>query len=515
MKKRIVAALLTTGMLASSLLGCGQQQASQQASEGTGTEQSTETTVEQESSEVKEEEVTTVTWVIRCDPQKDDDKVVAAMNEILREKYNLELNLISIPSGEYNEKPRLMITSGEDFDLMYTANFTNNFYDNVAMGAFLPLNDLLETEAAADLMAVYPKGIEGVATVGGTIYALPNYQIMYDQNAFYIQKDLADKYGLDYENIDYVTDVTDLTEFMDKVRDNEPDMFVMNEKNSFGGALFDTGCKVDTFGTVAAVDMDDDDYKVSFYFDKPEHIERLRLVNEFYKAGYVREDVATVTDNSADVKANRYAMTFTTGKPGGDVEYSTKQGEEYIMINKGNEPTMSPSAGASTMTAINVNSKNPEAAIKMYGVMWTDKELFNMFLFGLEGVHYNKVGENRVELIPDSGYNRSGYGWMLGNQFNAWLLPGQGDTVWEETEAINRSAEPSHLAGFVLDNTPIETELAQISSVKSEYDRQYIYTDDFDGWLKEYTDKLKAAGAQKVIDEVQKQIDAWRAANGK
>ena len=36
-----------------------------------------------------------------------------------------------------------------------------------------------------------------------------------------------------------------------------------------------------------------------------------------------------------------------------------------------------------------------------------------------------------------------------------------------------------------------------------------------DKWAKEYAEKLKAAGAQTVIDEVQKQLDEWRVASGK
>ena len=104
---------------------------------------------------------------------------------------------------------------------------------------------------------------------------------------------------------------------------------------------------------------------------------------------------------------------------------------------------------------------------------------------------------------------------MLGKQFNAWLLPGQDDSVWVETEKINRSATVCNMAGFVLNSEPIATEIAQINAVVAEYDKMYLYCDDVDAWAEEYVAKLRAAGAQAVIDEVQKQVDAWRAANGK
>lgn len=519
MKKRVVAMLLTAIMVLSCLAGCGEkEEKSSEQSKSTQQESSSAQKSEQSSTQSaveEEEEIIPVTWVIRCDPQEDDEQVVEAMNEILREKYHLELNLISIPAGEYNEKPRLMITSGEEWDLMYTASFTNNFYENAAMGAYLPLNDLLESEVAADLMAVYPEGLYDVATIDGNIYALPNYQTMVNCMAFYIQKDLADKYGLDYST-GHVKDITELYDFMDQVLENEKDMWCINEKASFGSTVFEnTRGDRETFNVVAAIDADDPEMKVYFAMDEYD-LEGYKKTNELYKKGYIREDVATVMDNSGDVKANRYAITHNTGKPGGDVEYSSKQGEEYVMLYNDGYPIKLPKdAGVTTMTAINVNSKNPEAALKLYSAMWTDKELFNMFLFGIEGEHYKKVGENRVELIADSGYNRSSYGWMLGNQFNSWLQPGQADTVWEETDEMNRNAMKSVLAGFVLDTEPIAAEVAQINAVQAEYKGQYLYSDDVDAWFKEYTDKLWSAGAQTVIDEVQKQLDAWRAANGK
>ena len=517
MKKRVVAMLLVAVMALSCLAGCGEKDGSKDTqNKSTQQESSSVQKSEQSSAQStveEEEEIIPVTWVIRCDPQEDDEKVVEAMNEILREKYHLELNLISISAGEYNEKPRLMITSGEDWDLMYTASWTNNFYENAAMGAYLPLNDLIESEVAADLMAVYPEGLYNVATIDGNIYALPNYQTMVSSGAFYVQKDLADKYELDYST-GHVKDITELYDFMDKVLENEKDLWPMNERN-FGSNAWGTRDDSQTFNVVARVDTSDPDMKVHFAVDDVE-FEGLKAVNEFYHKGYLREDLATVMDNSGDVKANRYAISCNTGKPGGDVEYSSKQGEDYVMLYNDSYTLRLPiDAGATTMTAINVKSKNPEAALKLYSAMWTDKELFNMFLFGIEGEHYKKIGDNRVELIEDSGYNRSGYGWMLGNQFNAWLLPGQSDTVWEETDELNRNAKRSPLAGFILNTEPIAAEVAQINAVEAEYKNQYKYTDDMDAWFKEYTDKLWAAGAQTVIDEVQKQIDAWRAANGK
>ncbi len=461
-------------------------------------------------------DIVEVTWCINGDPQEGDEAVLAEVNKLLEERYNLHLNLEPIPGGEYNDKMRLKITSNENWDLCFTANWSNNFYTNVDMGAFLALNELLEGEVGKELMAVYPEGLYNVATVNGNVYALPNYQMIYNQSGLFIQKDLMDKYGLNIENGSTINDVNDpeIKAFMEAVRDNEEGMYVLAETGTYTSAV-NYGTPASTFGKVASVDFDDNDYRVFMLQESEAYVNHRKALNELYKQGFFREDVATVVDNSADMKANRYAMYITSGKPGGDVEYSVKQGEEYVMLYLSDGPMLTSTAGIPTMTAINYNSKNPEAALKLYTVMWTDPEIFNTLLFGIEGVNYNKVAENRVELIPESGYDRSGFGWMLGNQFNAWLLPGQDDSVWEETEKINRSATVCNLAGFVLNSEPIATELAQIDAVVAEYDKMYLYCDDVEAWAQEYAEKLRAAGAQTVIEEVQAQIDAWCAANGK
>ena len=515
--KKVLSMLLVAAMLLACLVGCGQKKVETNESNQTSqAKSSTEQESEPSSSEEVVEEPTTVTWVIRNDPQEDDAKVLEAVNKLLRERYNLELNLIAIPGGEYNEKCRMMIMGGEEFDLMFTANWTNKFIDNVNQEAFLPLNDLLETEVGQELLSVYPEGHYEVARVNGNVYALPNYQICYSQNAFYIQKDLADKYNLGLKTGDRIENVYEIEDFITAIRDNEEDIWPLRYGGSYHDFVYNKDKKVvEDVRSYSSIYADDKDLKVFFSLDNPEWLEGYKKLNQLYKDGFFRSDVATVVDDSADMKANRYAIHMTTGKPSGEVSVSNNQGEEYIMVYVDSVPTKAATAGTDTMTAINVNSKNPEAALKMYAAFWLDEEIFNTFLYGIEGEHYTKVSENRVEQIADSGYNRSGCGWMVGNNFNQWLMPGQEDGVWEETEAINRSAVPAVLTGFTFNTEPVSTEIAQISTVAGEYSNQFLYADDVDAWYKEFYDKLKAAGVDKVVEEAQKQIDAWAAANGK
>ena len=515
MKKKLVTIVLTASMILGCLVGCGQSEQKSEESKGSESKVSSDAeagkTTEVSKDAEKEEPIVTVKWCIAANEQKDLDKVVDEMNKILRERYRLELDLEIIATGEFNQRMQLMSTSNEDYDLVFTCNWLNKFGENVARDAFLPLNDLLESEAGTLLREALPEGLTNVGTVAGTIYAVPNYQLQYKQRGFYIRKALVDEFGLD---VDSVKSIKDLEPFMEWIRDTKKDMWPIQAATTSSVNEWYICGTYDAFQSVAYVDVDDEDYKVHLFLDNEDVNENLKLVNDYFKRGFIRSDQASIMDETADGQAGRYAITVGSAVPGAAAQKFASAGEEYVMIEVGT-PYKAYNAGAETMTAINANSKNPEAAIKMLGVMWTDVEIFNMMTFGLEGVHYNKVAENRVEQIADSGYTLADMAWSFGNQFNAYLLPGQQDDLWEVTEANNQAAPVSHLAGFTLDTSNLQTELAQLSTVRSEYGRGFIWAEDYEAWKSEYKEKLKAAGVDTVIKEVQRQIDEWRAANGK
>jgi putative aldouronate transport system substrate-binding protein len=86
------------------------------------------------------------------------------------------------------------------------------------------------------------------------------------------------------------------------------------------------------------------------------------------------------------------------------------------------------------MTAISRTTADAERAMMLLELINTDKELFNTLVYGISGKHYNKTGEDRIQLIlDDSGKQKYNLpAWTLGCQFNAYKLPGQADDVWEQ-----------------------------------------------------------------------------------
>ena len=500
MKKRVLSFLLVIAMIVTMFAACDSTNDEPQQTEAPAVSDTPATPDVTEAPE----EIVTVTWAVRGDPQDDYDAVLEAANKLLRERYNLELNLVVIPSGEYSTRMDLMITSGEEWDLCYCSSWNNPFLVNVNREAFLGLNDLLATETGKELLSVYPEGLTDYATVQGEVYALPNYQKLYDGYAAAIRKDLAEKYNLDLTK-EY-KDLDDLIPFMDEVLANEPDIWPLRASGAEGGYYRN----YETINQALIVEVDDPNQTVKYMWENDSwNYSRQRLADLFQK-GYIRADQATVTDDSADQMAGRYAVQMLPYKPGFEADTAAKYGGEYVCIQFTDVDYMiystSPQA---TMTAINYASKNPEAALKMYTVMWTDPEIYNILVFGIEGEHYTKVAENRVEQIADSGWSVAGmFGWQLGNQFNAMVLPGQGDDIWVETDALNKNAIQSKLAGFSWDSTEVSTELAQLTAKMAELPSPWMnnvdYTTVYDSW----TTEMDSIGGVELKANLQEQIDA-------
>lgn len=473
-------------------------------------------------------EIVEVTVVIRNAPQPDDLQVVTAMNKILAERYNLKLNLVAVPEAEYQDRITLMMTSGETWDWCYTASWTNNYWDRAGMGAFYDLYQLKDTEAWKELMEVYPEGWYDNAIVDGQLFGIPNYQIEYSPLALYIQKEYAEKYDLPYENGDAVSDLTDpeFYAWMLRVKEGEPDMHIFRPTGSWKSGINPNYPAYSGFNGAGIYVDDTTDYEV--FFEQEKHFDyivehRMGLL-KLIEDGIIREDVYTMGDDTADYKANKYVLWAGTAKPGGEAEISAAQGVEYIQLHSGSKDGGTPeyyrtaTGGMTTVLGMNYASKDPEAALEFLKVMWTDVDLYNMFVHGLEGEHYTKVGENRVEPIANSGYSRSGYAWGFGNQFNAWLLPGQADDVWEQTIKMNAGAKSINIPGFRNNTANVETEVAACKTVIAEYDLQWLNCkteDEVKAWLTEFNQKLKEAGIETIVEDVQAQIDAWCEANGK
>ena len=455
-----------------------------------------------------------LTWYFGGTPQADVASVEAEMNKILQEKLNVTLRLKAVDWGNYEQKMQLINASGEEYDLAFTSNWMNNYYQNVNKGVYVPLDDLLQ-KYAPTIMATIPKGGWIANKVNGKIYAVPNYQIWARTDVAWPTKELADKYSLD---VTKVKGIKDLTPFLESVKKGEPNLipYENSKLGNFRNVLLHYGFEEIAGSNIpGAIKLDDANLKVVNQYQSEEYKSFVGLMREWNQKGFFRKDAATLADTSADRKAGKYAvLAGGTVKPGGEVEIKALTGKDTLMLPT-SKSYLTTGGIIATMTGVSKSSKNPERAVMLLDLIFKDKQLYNMLAHGIEGKHYKKINENTVEAIKDGGYDPN-TDWEFGNQFNGYYRSGQKPGIWEETVKLNETAANSPALGFSFDPTPVKSEIAQSSTVSQQY-AAMLETGSVDPAqiLPEFLDKLKKAGSDVIIAEQQKQLDAWKLANKK
>ena len=493
MKKKQLFALAMAGVMSAGLLaGCGGGDSS--AAAGSGSTASGAST----------EETTEIVWMIRGDEPKNYDSVMAAVNEKLKADINMTLDLRFISPGDYDTKMQMAMAGGDDWDLCFTSHWANNYVNAAGKGAYLELSEEMLKENAPNMMSTIPEKFWDGIKVNGNIYALMNYQVMYDQAGYMILKEAVDEQGIDMNSID---SWDSLNATLKTLKEAYPDKYATRGGGVINHDLIFQEEPQTTIMNMPFLTYDPETQKISntIYFENIE--ENLKSMKLWKDEGYVPADAATMKDEVTMLSQGQILSRYSRIKPGNDAALKVQYGNDWVSFPL-SEGVINTMAVQSTLTAVNVNSEHPEKAIQLFDYIFGSEEVSNMLFFGLEGQDYELV-DGRVQTLPDCWVASA---WMLGNQFNAYLTEADVEGVWEETMKGNEEAALDPLFGFVPDRTPIETEMATCEAIWLEYkDILYYGLQDYNTVVPEMLDKMNKAGLEKVTAELQSQVDEFLA----
>ena len=471
------------------------------------------------------QEIVDVTYTYPGTIPQDLQKVQDSLNEILNEEAGVNLTLEPIDWGAYNDKMQLRLAAGEECDIIFTAPWINNYANNVSNGNLMPLDGLLK-EYAPGLWASMPPTTWDAARVKGTIYGVINQQIFPKPWGAILRKDLAEKYNLD---LDKVEKFEDMEPWLAAVRDGEgitPVYTYDKEATSsipgmwraqyYGYDPLDDG--------IGAIVMkaDDPNRTVLSTLELPAFQQSAAMTKRWVDEGFLPLEPPTRDEAEANFRAGLTAVHFHIAKPGVEAEAQSNYGMEFMAKNLTNPLILDTAGVIATMNGICATSRHPEAAMKVLEELNTNPKVYNLLAHGIEGVHWVWVDKDKKVIgFPEgvdgstSPYNPN-TDWMFGNQFNGYYRNEAQVGAWEKTKEMNDTATPSTALGFTVDRKPIEAEIAQVNAVWSEYGVPIA-----NGWTAfdeigpEGIQKLKDAGLDTIIAEVQRQIDEWAELNNK
>ena len=146
--------------------------------------------------------------------------------------------------------------------------------------------------------------------------------------------------------------------------------------------------------------------------------------------------------------------------------------------------------------------------------MYSDTEVINLLDWGIEGKHYVKLDDGRIDYPQGVNETNTGYGmntgWQFGNQLLSLIWKDDPSSLWKDMETFNRTATLSKALGFTFDATQVKTQYAAVNNVLNQYrlGLECGVLDPSDA-LSAANQKMAAAGIDKIIAEKQKRLDAW------
>lgn len=504
-KRYLCLAMVMVFALAVAFSGCGTEKVDQQA-DGTGS-QAVQTT--SKATEPPAPPTKLIWFCVGPGQEPDHDAVMAKVNEHLKEKLNVELEMTVLAYGDtYNQKVNTMLAAGDPIDICFTASWAADIKLNSANGYFTPLDDYLAKDGT--ITSIIGEDFMRGIKIGGKTFAVPCHKELAHNWGFLLKKDLVDKYQVDISSI---KKMSDLEPYYDKIKAGEPGVIpLLTVEQEAPFKLLDWDPFSDD-SIPGALYSDNRDTKVINQWLAPESIEYYKTMAQYAKKGYISADAATMTNFNDQLKTGKYFACVQQLKPGKDAEMKGSTGGiDWVQVDITPVVMSNRDASGGALLAIPTASKNKDAAFKFITNLYTDTELLNLLVYGIENVHYKKTQDNIVTLLDSPKAYKAGNGWRFGDQLKNYLMDNEDLKKWDKFAEFNTKGLILKSLGFSFDRIPVDAQCAASKSVVEKYYKQlFAGASDVDGTVKKMSDELNAAKVNEVLAEMQKQYDAWLA----
>ena len=548
--QKITAFLLTLGLTATLLSGCGQSEgtdlnngadtANVQSSTGSpeGSSQNNKTAQDDTGSfDEKDGDTRTVS---------DDDEemaeinmvyfsmaaipsglaeVEAAINKITEPEINTHVTIEMLEMGSYEQQINLKISSGEKMDLMVTFPYGSPTFSNKASQK--QLMDI------SGLLAEYGQGVLdtvgdfiSATTVGDAIYGVTTYRTLNSNVYAVMRTDVLEDLGL-LETAQNMSSFSDFEKILDAVKNSSQWNYLAGlvPSDSSGVILpiagaymdqdsFSEETSYDSLGDlykIISINPDGSDPTVSLNFETPQYKAMIDRMQDWYDKGYIYKDSANQSESAESLVQSNSAFSFIcSSEVGVETAKSQACGMEMTCVKILSLP-ITTSSCTKFVWAVPVTATEPEAAVKMMNLMYTDARIANLLTWGIEGRDY-QVKDGIACYMDGQDANTCAYhtsDFVYGNQFLALPWEGQ-DADFRQTSMEDMlAAQASAYLGFSCDTSGIENELTAITNAINEYLPGLDSGISDDEQYSAFLEKLDKSGVQDVINVYQKQLDEW------
>ena len=451
-----------------------------------------------------DEIVKLVVWGVGSADTEQCNLVAEEISKITREKIGVEVELVR---GMDAEQINLALTTGEAIDLLNYNNISGQLASVVRNSYALELDELLDEYGKEAKAIINPLDLDA-CRFNGKLYALPNQKDTSRSAGFAMRKDICDALGIVVP--EYGT-YEDMHEILKKVHAAYPDVYCLVP--TWGGGGMQETLPIDPLGDMLGVieNAFGTSTEIVNFFATESYKNFTTMMYQWNQEGLIMPDATTTTENNL-LSGNGFAM-FENWKPGKELEVQKGNNREVYFM-KVIEPYKYTDVPNGNSFMIPYSSKHPEKAMELWNLMFTDPEISNLFINGIEGKHWVWNADKTFITTPEGvDVNGSGYSsvdWSWPNQQLTPIWEGGVAGLWEKLNAFNQSGKASPAHGFSWNSNPVLNQVTACNNVVSQYHTALRWgAMDPAEALPKFIAELEAAGINDIIAEKQKQLDEF------
>ncbi|MBR6485636.1 MAG: ABC transporter substrate-binding protein [Lachnospiraceae bacterium] len=434
-------------------------------------------------------------------------KVQDAINDYLKGRINVKINLTDVGASEYVEAANLALENKE-VNLLWTASWEPSIGTNdlVTRNAVFDLTDIL---AGTDLYASMDSGSWEATKYGGRNYFIPVYKDNVEGYDYMFRQELVDRYGWD---ITSVKELADLEPMLKEAKEEGIKYPFLTQKTAMFYRWY-----IDDFDFFTAdatadwVAVDKSSGEVVDTILTPQYKDFCTLMADWAQKGYISEDDINNTTSETVARSKDWAVTWWTDIPVND-EADSRYGQDVSIQPATDRWAHSTSAlGSCYCVTADSTPEQARACLDFLGLMYTDSKLADLYTFGIEGEDYTYDANGQVVQTSDK-YNHSM--WESASATIVTPLNNEPADKADLYKDFNGGARTSPAAGFRFDKTPVETQFAACQCVFEEYgfllENGGVAVSEVDQTIRAYQAALDGAGYQDILAEFQRQYEAWK-----
>ena len=259
------------------------------------------------------------------------------------------------------------------------------------------------------------------------------------------------------------------------------------------------------------------------YVETPEFEQFCRMTKDWYERGFWSKNALSNNITSMESMVNGRSgiaichIDRCKGDVGDKILAENPQWEPHAWFFCDNRGYMFRAPTLQDATALARTCRYPERSLAAVELLINDREYFDLQQYGIKDRHY--VLDDQGRFMPPAGVTPQDNSFNAGG-LNTWNLrnmdlrresaaPNQWEEFYVARDRIMGYATNSKLNAFQLNREPIQAEMAAVAQLDAQYMLPLLYGSADLSTIEEFRGQLKAAGVDKILAEVTKQITAF------